>query len=131
MDIVVDAIDSVIAKVKILAYLYHKHPNIKIVSSMGAGFRKDPRFIKTADIWKTHGCGLAKAVRNNLKKLNVGKGIMCVYSDEDTKNINKNNETEIGSLVTITSIFGLYLAQLALEKTKEGEEYGNESIGKR
>ena len=114
-DIVVDAIDSVRAKVEILAYLWHK--KIPVFSSMGAGFRKDLRFIKIADIFETDGCRLARYVRKNLKKHGVTGGIKCVYSDEE---VGVRTTEKIGSLVTITSMFGLLLAQLVFEEVVEG-----------
>jgi tRNA A37 threonylcarbamoyladenosine dehydratase len=120
-DLTIDAIDSLSAKCDLLAYAYaHQYP---IISSMGAALRKDPSRIKTGDLMETTGCPLARQVRQNLRKRGIGKGISVVYSDEEVnftyKEVREDPDAEngrrvLGSLVTITGIFGLTLAQLAL-----------------
>ena len=108
VDIVVDAIDSVQSKVSILTYL-HKN-NIPVVSSMGAGFVTDPLTVKIADIAETKGCRLARYVRKNLKKEGINRGILCVYSDEENRQVNTDRKTKLGSIATITNLFGIMLA---------------------
>jgi tRNA A37 threonylcarbamoyladenosine dehydratase len=79
-DFVVDAIDSLNCKVALIATaVKFKQP---IVSSMGAGRRVDPSKIHLADISKTHGCALARNVRQRLKKQGIEKGVMTVFSSE-------------------------------------------------
>ncbi len=114
VDIVIDAIDSVKEKLHILKYLYEN--KIPVVSSMGAGFVSDISSIKIADISKTNGCRLAKYIRKNLKKYGIDKGIECIYSDQVNKPINKNRQTNIGSLPTITNTFGTFLAHTVIQK---------------
>ena len=117
VDIVVDAIDSVQTKVSILAYLAKN--NIPVVSSMGAGFVLDPLTVKIGDISKTKGCRLARYVRKNLKKQDINSGILCVYSDEGNKQVNTNRKTKIGSIATITNLFGIMLAHCVLQSALE------------
>lgn len=126
-DIVVDCIDSLYDKVDLLEDAYKS--KIDIVSSMGAALRKDISLIKRGDIFDTYGCPLAKAVRERLKKRGVKRGIECVFSSErvnfnyiDPSKDEKAEESArgskrrvLGSLVTVTAVFGEYLAQIVLE----------------
>ncbi len=117
-DIVVDAIDSIGSKVSLLEHCYRQ--GIPVVSSMGAALRKDPSKIKTGDLMQTQYCPLARRIRRILKKRGISKGIQCVYSDEKVKLHTQSNENEqshriLGSLPTLTGIFGLNLAHLTMQ----------------
>jgi tRNA threonylcarbamoyladenosine dehydratase len=113
-DLIIDAIDSVPSKCLLLKYAYeHKIP---IVSSMGAALRKDPSLVQTGDLMNTHGCPLAKQVRTRLRKEGVGKGIEVVFSPEEVDFVyDTPGQKVLGSLPTLTGIFGLNLAHLALK----------------
>ena len=80
---VVDAIDSLNCKVSLVATAYQK--GLQVVSSMGAGRRIDPSHIQLADISKTYGCGLARNMRQRLRKQGIRKGVMTVFSSEPPK----------------------------------------------
>ena len=137
-DLVLDAIDSLAEKVGLLTYCYRE--GIKIISSMGAAMKRRPELVRTGDIMKTTICSLARAVRKNLKKNGVGRGIDCVYSVEgvnrdpellerlgelDQEYQNSSKRQLLGSLGTLTGIFGLTLAQLALDKLLNLRENDN------
>lgn len=79
IDYVVDAIDTVTAKIALAKYCYEN--NIKIMSSMGTGNKMDPTQFKVTDISKTKVCPLAKVMRSELKKRGVKK-LKVVYSEE-------------------------------------------------
>lgn len=79
-DYVVDAIDSLTPKVDFL--LECRRRKTPLVSSMGAGGKMDPSLIAVADISKTHGCALARAVRTRLRNHGVTRGIKVVFSPE-------------------------------------------------
>ncbi|MBN2646449.1 MAG: tRNA threonylcarbamoyladenosine dehydratase [Thiotrichales bacterium] len=79
-DYVVDAIDSLNCKAAFV--ITAKQLGLKVVSSMGAGRRIDPSKIQLADISKTHGCALARNMRQRLKKQRIEKGVMTVFSSE-------------------------------------------------
>ncbi|SHK50060.1 tRNA A37 threonylcarbamoyladenosine dehydratase [Clostridium cavendishii DSM 21758] len=79
IDYVVDAIDTVSAKIALAVYC--EKNNIKIISSMGTGNKLDPTQFKISDIYKTKVCPLAKVMRNELKKRRV-KRLKVVYSEE-------------------------------------------------
>lgn len=79
-DYVVDAIDTVKGKVSLAKECYNR--KIPFVSSMGAGNRLNAYGFRAADISKTTGCPLAKAVRKLLKKEGITEGIKVVFSPE-------------------------------------------------
>lgn len=126
-DIVVDAIDSLNPKAQVL--LACQKSGIPVISSMGAATRVDPFSIRSADLLDTRCCPLAKKLRIKLKKEGIGRGILCIYSDElrnvgavDTVNAASEDEykrgrkrSKLGSLPTITGIFGLVVAHKAIE----------------
>ena len=78
-DYIVDAVDTVTAKISLVMAV--KEKNVPIISSMGAGNKLDPSQFKVADIYKTKVCPLAKVMRRELKKRRVKK-LKVVYSEE-------------------------------------------------
>ncbi len=78
-DYVVDAVDTVTAKISII--MKAQSMNIPVMSSMGAGNKLDGSQFKVADIYKTRECPLAKVMRHELKKRGVKK-LKVVYSEE-------------------------------------------------
>lgn len=137
-DMVIDAIDSVNPKIALLTSCYKQ--NLPVLSSMGAALKTDPSFIKSSDIFDTTVCPLARCIRKGLKRNGVGRGITCIYSTEQVnyqfidpdEDPDKEQESDseynrgrrrrvIGSLPTITGIFGLTLANMALFTLSGGE----------
>lgn len=78
-DYVVDAVDTVTAKIELVMKAQEKQ--VPIISSMGAGNKLDGSQFKVADIYKTKVCPLAKVMRRELKKRGVKK-LKVVYSEE-------------------------------------------------
>ena len=78
-DYVVDAVDTVTAKIELV--MKAKEMNVPIISSMGAGNKLDPSAFRVADIYKTKMCPLAKVMRRELKQRGVKK-LKVVYSEE-------------------------------------------------
>ena len=78
-DYVIDAVDTVTAKVELV--MKCKEMNVPIISSMGAGNKLDASAFKVADIYKTKMCPLAKVMRHEMKKRGVKK-LKVVYSEE-------------------------------------------------
>jgi tRNA threonylcarbamoyladenosine dehydratase len=136
-DYVIDAIDSLSCKVELISHALEC--NTILFSSFGAASKLDPTRIKVKPVWKTHGCPLGRNVRNRLKKRNVKKSFLCVFSDEvlPVYNINIgcgsgncvcpkkddsdskvewcNTKKQInGSITHITGTFGFYLASLVI-----------------
>lgn len=128
VNFVVDAIDALNPKCCLIQALYEK--GIPFVSSMGAALKSDPSFIKLGALSKTKNCGLAKFIRKRLKKrgLDINK-ILCVSSEEQVDlpetaiicNEDKTPESgrvrnTLGSLPTITAIFGLTIANSVIKE---------------
>lgn len=78
-DYVVDAVDTVTAKIEII--MKAKEFGVPVISSMGAGNKLDASAFKVADLYKTSVCPLAKVMRRELKKRGVRK-LKVVYSEE-------------------------------------------------
>lgn len=76
-DYVVDAIDTVSAKIELVLRAQEK--NIPIISCMGAGNKLDPTRFEITDIYKTSICPLAKVMRRELKARGVKK-LKVLYS---------------------------------------------------
>lgn len=124
VDMVIDAIDTLNAKCSLIEELYQN--NIPFISSMGAALRTDPSFIKIASLDKTKNCGLSKILRQRLRHKDINiKQIKCVYSDEPNNQQRKiasvdengpKDKKTLGSLPTITAIFGLVIANEVIKK---------------
>ena len=79
MDYVVDAIDTVSAK---LAIAQHCHRNsIPLISSMGTGNKLHPELFEIADIYSTSVCPLCRVMRKECKARNL-PGLKVLYSRE-------------------------------------------------
>lgn len=78
-DYVVDAIDTVSGKIQLV--LQAQEAKVPVISSMGAGNKRNPAQFEVADIYETSVCPLAKVMRRELKKRNV-KRLKVVYSKE-------------------------------------------------
>lgn len=119
-DYVIDAIDTVAPKVALIAGCMHR--GIKIISSMGAGGRTDPTKVGYFDLWGTTEDGLARAVRQRLKKMGLRRSLKVVASREapDRKSIididTSNKRTSYGTLATIPSLFGILLASKVINE---------------
>jgi len=81
-DYIVDAIDTVTAKIELV--LRSKKANVPIISSMGAGNKVNAAEFKVADIYDTSICPLAKVMRHELRARNVDS-LKVVYSKEVPK----------------------------------------------
>lgn len=79
-DYVVDAVDTVTAKIELV--LKAKAEKVPIISSMGAGNKLDAGAFQVADIYETKVCPLAKVMRRELRKRQV-EHLKVVYSQEE------------------------------------------------
>lgn len=124
-DVIVDAIDSLGPKVDLMAAAITA--KIPIYSSMGAARRRDPSKITVEDISRTRICPLARAVRSRLHRRGIESGVTCVYSTEPApeesfeapapEDVPERGRARVvmGSLPTITGIFGLTLANAVID----------------
>ncbi|MDR1574457.1 MAG: tRNA threonylcarbamoyladenosine dehydratase [Treponema sp.] len=79
-DYVIDAIDSLGNKLDLIEIT--RAEGIPLFSSMGMAQKLDPTRLKTAGIWETSGCPLARLVRQGLRKRGFSGNFTVVYSDE-------------------------------------------------
>lgn len=79
-DYVVDAVDTVTAKIELV--LRARAAGVPIISSMGTGNKMNPAMLEVTDIYKTSVCPLARVMRRELKKRGVEK-LKVVYSKEE------------------------------------------------
>jgi len=129
-DYVIDAIDSLAHKLDLIETA--SAAGVKLFSSMGMAQKIDPTRIRTANIWETHGCPLARLIRQGLRKRGFNGNFTVVYSDErierregiaiscGSDNCLCNGEwcggkkVINGSAVTVTAPAGMALASLVL-----------------
>lgn len=78
-DYVVDAVDTVTAKLSIICRC--KELGVPVISSMGTGNKLNPAAFEIADIYDTTMCPLAKVMRKELKKRDIDS-LKVVYSKE-------------------------------------------------
>lgn len=78
-DYVVDAIDTVTAKIELV--MQAQAAGVPIISSMGTGNKLNPAMLQVTDIYKTKVCPLAKIMRKELKARGV-RHLKVVYSEE-------------------------------------------------
>ena len=114
-DYVVDAIDTVTGKIALV--MQAQAAGTPIISSMGAGNKRDPSAFEVADIYKTSVCPLARVMRRELKKRGV-KRLKVVYSREEALTpegeieqdaVHKKRATP-GSVAFVPAVAGLILA---------------------
>lgn len=104
-DYVIDAIDSVSAKIELI--LRCKEAATPIISSMGTGNKLFPERFEISDIYKTSVCPLAKVMRTELKKRGI-KTLKVVYSKETP--IKEKGQRVPASISFVPSTAGLIIA---------------------
>ena len=104
-DYVVDAIDTITAKINLVVECSRR--KINLISSMGAGNKLNPTQFKVADIFQTSVDPVAKVMRKKLKELGI-KNLKVVYSEEVPKKFSQ--EKIIGSTAFVPSVVGLIIA---------------------
>jgi tRNA threonylcarbamoyladenosine dehydratase len=128
-DLVIDAIDSFAPKALLLAE--SRRRQVRILSSMGAALRTDPTAVRIGPLEEVHHCPLAARLRKRLRAQSVPLDMPCVYSIEPVGELRRTaiaaepepggevvsrgrSRRPLGSLPTLTGIFGLTLANTAL-----------------
>ena len=128
-DYVVDAIDSLSAKVHLIASAHEV--GTKIISAMGAGNKLDPTRFEVSDISKTTVCPLARAVRLALRKKGINH-LKVVYSKEPPvipPEVSDGEKRRVpGSISFVPSAMGLIIAgevikDIAISQTSKLVEY--------
>ena len=111
-DFVVDAVDTVAAKVELAVRC--EQLGVPLIAAMGAGNKLDPSQLRIADIYKTSVCPLARAMRTTLRKKGV-KHLTVAYSTEESIRPSDALPEEMGrrppaSTAFVPSAMGLLIA---------------------
>lgn len=123
-DFVIDAIDTVSAKIAIIeTSLALGTPS---VSCMGTGNKLDPTAFCVTDISKTNTCPLARVMRRELKKRGISHA-RVIYSTEEAMTpketlSDRNKRSVPGSLSFVPSVAGLIAASEAVRSILKGEK---------
>ncbi len=112
-DYILDCCDSLKSKELLIREAVKR--NIKIISSMGAGFKFDPSKIQIEKLKNTSYDKLARILRYNLKDNKKCLEIPVVYSKEQME----KKGTTIGSNAFIPSIFGLTMASYIINDIRK------------
>lgn len=110
-DYVIDAIDTVTAKIQLV--MQAQTAGTPIICCMGTGNKLDPTRLEVSDIYKTKVCKLAKVVRQELRKRGV-KSLKVVYSQEEPIPPMEGGRTP-ASISFVPSVAGLILAGEAIK----------------
>ena len=109
-DYIIDCCDTIKSKEIIIREAIKR--NIKIISSMGAGYKFDPSMITIDKLKNTSYDKIAKILRYNLKDNKDCLNIPVIYSKEL---FNKRSDV-IGSNSYIPAIFGLYITSYIIKE---------------
>lgn len=123
-DFIVDAIDTVSAKIDLI--LAARDFDIPIISSMGCGNRMDPSKLVYTDLFETKNDPLARVMRRELKKKSIAK-LPVVYSEELPIRAKEESGEEIpegkrsipGSSAFVPPAAGILIAAKVVEKLLE------------
>ncbi len=115
VDYIIDAIDTVTAKLAVIVYAKEHH--IPIISCMGTGNKLHPELFEITDISKTSICPLCKVMRKELKTRGISQ-LKVLYSREkpvDTEDQSTGEDmgqrrTLPGSISFVPPVAGLLIA---------------------
>ena len=131
-DYVVDAIDTVTAKLDIIKRC--NQLGTKIISAMGCGNRMDPTKLTVTDIYKTSMDPLAKVIRRELKKAHVRKLKVVSSSEAPIQPYQSDEKTSKrvvpGSTPFVPSVAGLIIAAEVVRELSEFDPVGRTKGGK-
>lgn len=115
VDYIVDAIDTVTAKLAVVAYA--KEHDIPIISCMGTGNKLHPELFEIVDVSKTSVCPLCKVMRKELKNRGIHH-LKVLYSKEKPIDVSEKETGEDkgmrrslpGSVSFVPPVAGLLIA---------------------
>lgn len=131
-DYVIDAVDTVTAKLEII--MQAKRCGVPVISSMGAGNKLDPACFRLADIYQTAVCPLARVMRQECRRRGI-ESLNVVYSTEKAVSVRSaavqpeklpetggRRKTPPGSISFVPSVAGLLLAGAVVRELISGED---------
>lgn len=128
-DVVVDAIDTVPAKLALLTAC--QEAGVPVFSSMGAAGKLDPTLVKVSTLEKAHGCPLARKLRKQLRKNGSHTDISVVYSPEPVggcqgdffdKQEDGDGRRPLGTISYMPAQFGILLGYAVIQYLMKREE---------
>ena len=116
-DFVIDAIDTVSAKIEIAVRC--TAAGVPMISSMGTGNKLCPTALRVEDLAKTTGCPLARVMRRELKQRGIVH-LPVVYSEESpikpmSDEQSASGKAAPGSVAFVPSVAGLIAASEAVK----------------
>lgn len=100
-DYIVDAIDTVSAKLSIAEYAW-KH-TVPMIASMGTGNKLHPEMFEISDIYKTSVCPLCRVMRKELKAREI-PALKVLYSREQPLKPAQTEPSSLGKRATPGSV---------------------------
>ena len=122
-DYVIDAIDTVSAKIDIICKCKSKH--IPVISALGCGNKLDPTKLEVSDISKTEYDPLAKVLRRELRKRGINH-LKVVYSKEEPLKVIEEVEEDTkkhipGSSAFVPPVAGIIIASEVIKDLLKGD----------
>lgn len=121
-DFVVDAIDTVTAKIAIIQEAQRCH--VPVISSMGCGNKMDPSQLRICDLFETVNDPLARIMRHECRKRGI-EYVPVIYSLEttikpvypkDEKPEQKGNRPAPGSTAFVPPVAGIMIASYVVRQ---------------
>ena len=114
-DFIIDACDTVSAKVELIKKSITK--NIPIIVATGSGNRIDATKLAVKNIWETSNDPLAKVLRSQLRKDGINEEVFIpvIASDELP---HKLETTTIGTIITVPNMSGLLITDYIFKHLK-------------
>lgn len=117
-DYVVDAVDTVTAKLTIIERA--KAAGVPVISCMGTGNKLDPSQLRIADISKTSVCPLARVMRRELRARGISH-VKVVYSTEQPIKSDNASRTP-ASVAFVPASAGLMIAGEVVQTLSKPKE---------
>ena len=112
-DYVIDAIDMISSKLLLIEACHRD--DVRIISSMGMGFRIDPTKVEIMDIFKTSNDPLARIMRKELRNRNIRK-LKVVCSTELPIKTAKETGGVTASIAFVPAAAGLAIASTVIRE---------------
>ena len=120
-DYIVDAIDTVSAKIELI--LRAEREKVPIISCMGTGNKLHPELLTITDLYQTKVCPLCRVMRRELKNRGIQK-LKVVYSEEEpikpmcTPSDSTKKQTP-GSMPFVPPVAGFFIASAVVSDLLE------------
>lgn len=127
VDWVVDAVDTISAKLAIAEYA--DRTGMPLVSSMGGGNKLNPEHFAFADLFDTVNCPLCRIMRKEARKRGIAK-LQVLYSKEHPAETStepgatRSDRSDLGTMSYIPPIMGQMLAGWVIRQILQLEDGG-------